>query len=92
VLAHPPGYQRHINPIERKSHVSDIKHTDTLMRKTQPISERIKAARQKLNLSQADAAKKWKFSVRTLQGYEIGRPPRGLYLEKLEAILKKAGV
>ena len=55
--------------------------------------DRLKAARAKLNFSQDDAAKKWGISVKTLRHWEQGqREPRGLYLEKLEAILKEAGV
>ncbi len=57
------------------------------------IGDRLKAARKKLGLSQSQAAKRWKISVKSLQGWEQGwREPRGLYLEKVEAVLKKAGV
>ena len=55
------------------------------------IAERIKTARQKLGFSQADAAKKWQLSVRTLQKWEQGdRSPRGLALRELERILERA--
>ena len=55
--------------------------------------DRLKAAREKLNLSQADAAEKWGISLRSLQSWEQGqREPRGLALRALEEILRKAGV
>ena len=57
------------------------------------IGDRLKAAREKLHLSQSQAAKAWGISVRSLQQWEQGqREPRGLALRALEAILKKAGV
>jgi DNA-binding transcriptional regulator YiaG len=49
---------------------------------------RIKAAREKLGLSQPEAARKWGFSLDTLRAWEQeSRNPAGLYREKLEKIL-----
>ena len=63
------------------------------MAKAKTIAQRLKAAREKSNLSQSQAAKAWKLSKPTLQSWEQGtRNPAGLYLEKIESILKKAGV
>jgi DNA-binding transcriptional regulator YiaG len=57
------------------------------------IGRRLFAARNNLKLSQDEAAKGWGISVKTLRHWEQGqREPRGLYLEKVEAILAKAGV
>lgn len=62
------------------------------MSSKQEITTRIIAAREKLGLSQSQAAKKWGLSKHTLQAWEQGsRNPAGLYLEKLEKILKAAG-
>jgi putative transcriptional regulator len=55
------------------------------------IAERIQEARNRLNLSQSQAAAEWGISKRTLQQWEqTRREPRGLYREKIEAILSKA--
>lgn len=63
------------------------------MAKEESIRDRLKAARAKLGLSQSQAAKAWGFNTYTLQQWERSRSnPRGLYLDKLEEILKKAGV
>lgn len=63
------------------------------MPKAKSIKDRIVAARTKQRLGQVAAAEKWGFSISTLQAWEQGiRNPAGLYLEKLEAILKDAGV
>jgi len=52
------------------------------------IAGRIQEARNRLNLSQIQAAKEWGISKRTLQQWEQRRcDPRGLYREKIEAIL-----
>jgi len=57
------------------------------------IGRRLKAGRAKLNLSQAQAAKTWKISVRTLQQWEQGQSePQGLALRALDEILKEIGV
>lgn len=54
------------------------------------FAERIKAARQKLELSQGEAARLWGFSHQLLGMWENGRRnPCGLYREKLEKILKR---
>jgi DNA-binding transcriptional regulator YiaG len=53
--------------------------------------DQIKAARQAIGLSQAQAAKVWGFSLRTLQGWESGRrQPIKTFRHKLERILKRA--
>jgi DNA-binding transcriptional regulator YiaG len=63
------------------------------MPKSKTIAERLKSARQKLNLSQSEAGAAWGINHRTLQTWEQGsRSPRGLYLERVEQILKAAGV
>jgi len=52
------------------------------------LAERIKEARNRLNFSQSQAAAEWGISKRTLQEWEQSRhDPRGLYREKIEAIL-----
>lgn len=56
--------------------------------KGESIGERLKAARERLGLSQSEAAIKWKISKRTLEAWEQGRrEPRGLYLEAAQRIL-----
>ncbi len=59
------------------------------MPKAQSTADRIRAARAKEGLSQAGAAKAWGINKRTLQGWEVGKEPQGLYLEKLERILRR---
>lgn len=52
------------------------------------LAKRIQEARNRLNLSQSQAAAEWGISKRTLQEWEQSRhEPRGLYLEKIESIL-----
>lgn len=52
------------------------------------LAGRIQEARNRLNLSQSQAAKEWGLSKRTLQEWEQGRhEPRGLALTALESIL-----
>lgn len=52
------------------------------------ISERIALAREKLGLSQSEAAEKWGINKRTLQGWEIEhREPRGFARQQLEKLL-----
>jgi putative transcriptional regulator len=56
------------------------------------ISLQLKTVREKLGLSQSQAAKAWGISVRTLQQWEQGRSkPVGLALLKLQEILAQAG-
>lgn len=53
-----------------------------------PIADRIRKARSKLELSQADAARQWGINVRTIQNWEIGRSePRGFARAQLEKLL-----
>ena len=59
---------------------------------SQELANKLKAARQKLGLSQAQAAQEWGLTVKTLQNWEHNiSTPRGLALtainEKLDAIL-----
>ena len=55
------------------------------------IAQKLKAGREKLGLSQSQAAEKWGVNVRTLQTWEQRkRTPRGLALKQLEAILERA--
>lgn len=90
---HRPAIEDITQPRKRKHHVNDIETYSRLMPKKQTIAERLKAAREKLNLSQAQAAEKWEVEKQTLQSWEQGRrTPTGLYLKHVEAILKKAGV
>lgn len=57
------------------------------------IAKKIRVLREKLGLSQSQAAKKWGFSLKTLQAWEQGaRKPAGLYREKLEKVFSKAEV
>lgn len=52
------------------------------------IAKRIKAAREKLTLSQSEAAARWGVNVRTLQDWELGRnEPRGFARTQLEKLL-----
>ena len=52
------------------------------------FAKRMKAAREKLGISQAQAAKEWGFDLGTLQAWEQEyRNPAGLYREKLEGVL-----
>jgi DNA-binding transcriptional regulator YiaG len=54
------------------------------------ITQRIRAARKKLGLSQGRAAQAWGFSKRTLEVWDQGKQqPSGLYLEKLEKVLRQ---
>lgn len=52
------------------------------------IADRIKAAREKLGLTQEQAAPQWGVNVRTLQGWERGQhEPRGFARTQLEKLL-----
>ena len=54
------------------------------------LAARIKAARNRSNLSQSQAAKEWGISKRTLQQWEQSRSsPRGLALAALEDIISR---
>jgi DNA-binding transcriptional regulator YiaG len=54
------------------------------------LPQRIKAAREKLELTQAGVAKRWGFSRRTLEAWEEGvKSPAPLYREKLERSLRR---
>ena len=54
------------------------------------LPQRIKAAREKLGLTQAGLAKRWGFSRRTLEAWEEGvKSPAPLYREKLERNLRR---
>jgi DNA-binding transcriptional regulator YiaG len=74
-----------------KQHVYDKKKRIIATMSQQPptrLAQRIRAARQKLNLSQSQAATAWGISKRTLQEWEQGRrEPRGLALAALEGII-----
>lgn len=62
------------------------------MKSQKSFSDRIKKARAKAGLSQRKAAETWGFAYDTICSWEQSeRSPRGLYLEKLEKILEKAG-
>ena len=53
-------------------------------------AQRIKAAREKRNLSQTAAAAKWGFHQQTLNLWENGETqPQGLYRAKLEQVLTR---
>ena len=59
---------------------------------SEELRRKLKAAREKLGLSQSQAAKEWGIPLQTLVGWENDRhTPRGLALtainEKLDAIL-----
>lgn len=52
------------------------------------LASQFKAARERLGLSQSQAAAEWKVPLRTLQQWEIGRRfPRGATLQRLWPIL-----
>ena len=52
------------------------------------LAQRIKAAREKLVLTQEQAAEKWSVNVRTLQDWELGRnEPRGFARAQLDKLL-----
>ena len=54
------------------------------------LPQRIKAAREKLGLTQAGLANRWGFSRRTLEAWEEGvKSPAPLYREKLERSLRR---
>jgi DNA-binding transcriptional regulator YiaG len=54
------------------------------------LPQRIKAAREKLGLTQAGLAKRWGFSRRTLEAWEEGiKSPAPRYREKLERSLRR---
>ena len=55
------------------------------------IAQRIREAREHLGLSQREAARQWGFTQATLNAWEKGaRNPAGLYLKKLERVLKRS--
>jgi DNA-binding transcriptional regulator YiaG len=86
-----PACRRHPINFEINQNVNDIQHnTIPMPPKETQIGNRLKSARAKLGLSQSEAAKAWKFSIKTIQTWEQGwAEPRGLYLEKLEKILQR---
>ena len=52
------------------------------------IANRLQAAREKLEISQEDAAEKWGLNLRTLQNWECGRnEPRGFARAQLDKLL-----
>lgn len=60
-------------------------------KKTEDLGSKIKAARAKLGLTQAQAAEKWGIPKGTLQNWEAShRIPRGLALVALQQILDAA--
>ena len=64
--------------------------TTTAMAEEGSLPQRIKAAREKLGLTQGEVAKRWGFSRRTLEAWEEGiKSPAPLYREKLERSLRR---
>jgi DNA-binding transcriptional regulator YiaG len=51
------------------------------------LATRLKSARAKLGLTQLAASRRWQLSVRSLQGWETGKEPKGIIRQKLERIL-----
>lgn len=93
VLVTPPARLRHqLNPFKGESNVLN-RHNHTIQMATanqKSISSRLKAAREKLSITQSEAARQWGVSVQAVQLWEQERrQPRGLYLEKIEGILAK---
>ena len=88
---HLPGYHKHS---AKKHHVYDNQnHIKKTMRKQierRRIADRLRETRQKCGLSQSQASVAWGISKRTLQGWEQGKEPRGLYLQAIERILEKS--
>ena len=55
---------------------------------SEELKRKLKAAREKLGLSQSQAAKKWGIPVKTLQAWEHNRQtPRGFALAHLNSLL-----
>ncbi len=55
---------------------------------TVDLASQIRGARERLNLSQSEAAQKWDIPLKTLQNWEQGRSfPRGKTLQRLWPIL-----
>lgn len=55
---------------------------------SEEIARKLKAARERLGLSQSQAAKKWSVPLITLQSWEQNvRTPRGLALKALNELL-----
>ena len=60
------------------------------MAEERSLPERIKAAREMLELTQREVAKRWGFSRRSLEAWEEGiKSPAPLYREKLERNLRR---
>jgi DNA-binding transcriptional regulator YiaG len=56
---------------------------------TTPLAARLKAARAKLQLTQAQAARRWRVNQRTLEGWEAGHAPLAIFRAKLERALRQ---
>ena len=59
------------------------------METTIPLAVRLKAARAKLQLTQAQAARRWRVNQRTLEGWEAGHAPLPIFRAKLERALRQ---
>ena len=60
------------------------------METTAPLAARLKAARRKLQLTQAQAARRWCVNKRTLEAWEIGEhAPLPVFRARLERILRR---
>ena len=59
------------------------------METTTPLAARLKAARAKLQLTQAQAARRWRVNQRTLEGWEAGHAPLAIFRAKLERALRQ---
>jgi DNA-binding transcriptional regulator YiaG len=73
----PPQPEKHTMP-----------HEKNRAARKQSLGHQIKAAREKLGLSQSQAAAAWSINVNTLQNWEIGRSePRGFARVHLDQLL-----
>jgi DNA-binding transcriptional regulator YiaG len=60
------------------------------METTAPLAARLKTARRKLQLTQAQAARRWRVNKRTLEAWEIGEhAPLPVFRARLERILRR---
>ena len=55
-----------------------------------PLAARLKAARRRLHLTQAQAARRWGVNKRSLEGWELGdHAPLPVFRERLERALRR---
>jgi DNA-binding transcriptional regulator YiaG len=58
-----------------------------------PLAARLKAARRRLRLTQAQAARRWRVNKWNLEGWELGdHAPLPVFRERLERALRRVEV